>query len=206
MARSIRNIPSFLVARSRSYWRYGRSHSLFKWYLGAIALFSVVSITGVMALTTAESKAARKVLIQTSGAEALTAIALTDLVIKEKLIAYWLGPISGSKYTLVANRAGRVTISYLSGGLGIDEPHQRNLLIQTIGFGRRSGVLPSEESEIDNATDSTVTGNTFSYDNSLRDHMTVQIKAGEHHVLVVYPQTRSPLTMQTDAEALERIR
>lgn len=206
MARRIRRIPSLLFSQGKNYWRYGRSHPLFKWYLGAIALFSVVSMTGVMALTTAESRAAREVLIQTSGAEALTATELTDLVIKEKLIAYWLGPISGSKYTLVANRAGSVTISYLSGGHGIDNPQQRNLLIETTGLGRRSGVLPSEESEIDNATDSTVTGNTFSYDNSLRDHMRVQIKDSEHHVLVVYPQTRTPLIMQTDAEALERIR
>lgn len=205
MARRIRSILSFLFSQGKDFWLYGRSHPLFKWYLGAIALFSVVSITGVMALTTAESRAARNVLIQTSGAETLTATELTDLVIKEKLIAYWLGPISGSKYTLVANRTGRVTISYLSGGLGIDNPHQRNLLIETTGLGRRSGVLSSEESEIDNATDSTVTGNTFSYDNSLRDHMSVQIKVSEHHVLVVYPQPRTPLTMQTDAEALERI-
>lgn len=206
MARSIRNIPSFLVAQSRSYWRYGLSPPLFKWYLSAIALLSVVSVTGVMALTTADTKAARNVLIQTSGAEALTETELTGLVVKEKLIAYWLGPISGSKYTLVANRAGRVTISYLSSDLGIDMPAQRNLVLETTGYGRGGGVLVFADTEIDNATDSTVTGNTFSYNRLVMNHMTVQIKDGEHHVLVIYPQARTPLSMQTDAEALERIR
>ncbi len=102
-------------------------------------------------------------------------------------------------------RAGRVTISYLSGGLGIDNPSQPNLVLETTGYGRDSGVLVFADTEIDNATDSTVTGNTFSYNRLVMNHMTVQVKDGEHHVLVIYPQSRTPLTMQTDAEALEKI-
>jgi len=126
-------------------------------------------------------------------------------VVRERFLAYWLGPISGSKYTLVANTEGKVTVSYLSDGRGLDDPAQRNLVIETSGYGVSAGVLLSGESEFTNATDSTVTGNTFSYNKSLADHMTVQIKADGRQVFIGYPQTRTSLTMKTDAEALAKI-
>jgi len=185
--------------------RYGRSRPHFKWYLGTVALVSVVSVTGAMALTTAGMNSSRNSLFETSGAQTLTAKELTDVVVREKILAYWLGPISGSKYTLITDNSGKATVSYLSGGLGIDNPSQRNLVIETTGDGGNPGVLLSRDSEISNATDLTVTGNTFSYDRSFIDHMTVQIKADGRQVFVAYPQTRTPLSMLIDSEALSKI-
>lgn len=127
-----------------------------------VALLSVVSVTGVVTLATASSNSDRQDLIRTSGAQALTAVELTDLVKRQGLTAYWLGPISGSKYTLVATDADRVTISYLSGGLGIGDADQRNLVMETVADGASKGALLADNSEVNNAHDSTVTGNTFS--------------------------------------------
>jgi hypothetical protein len=205
MAVKLIKVQTFLRAKCKSSWRYGRSHPNFKWHLSIVALISVISVTGAMALATEGSNNTRSLLVETSGAQALTAKQLTALVVKEKLLAYWLGPVSGSKYTLIATSSGKVTVSYLSGGLGISDASQRNLVIETTGDGVTPGALLSSESEFNNATDLTVTGNTFSYDKSLVDHMTVQIKADGRHVFVGYPQTRTPLTMQTDAEALAKI-
>lgn len=116
-----------------------------------------------------------------------------------------LGPISGSKYTLVATDPNRVTITYLSGGLGINNVTQRNLVIVTVINGAKIGALLAYESEVNHAQDLIVTGNTFSYDSLLLDHMKVKIQGSGRHVLVEYPQIRSALSMQTDAEALGKI-
>lgn len=151
------------------------------------------------------SNSARGLLVVSSGAETLSATQLIDFIKKEGIVAYWLGPISGSKYTVVTSDVGKVTISYLSGGLGIDDANQRNLVIETVENEGSKVALLAENSEINNGIDSTVTGNTFSYSKNVLDHMSVQIKGSGRHVFVVYPQTRSAISMQTDAEALMKI-
>lgn len=170
-----------------------------------VALLSVVSVTVAVTLATAGSSADREDLIRSSGAQALTSVELTDLVKRKGLTAFWLGPISGSKYTLVATDTERVTITYLAGGLGIDNATQRNLVIVTVINGAKIGGLLAYESEVNHVQDLIVTGNTFSYDSLLLDHMKVKIHDSGRHVLVLYPQNRSALSMQTDAEALEKI-
>lgn len=144
-------------------------------------------------------------LAQRSGAQTLSANELVNLVKEEKLVAYWLGPVSGSKYTLVATSNGLVTITYLSDGAGIDNPYQNNLVFETASNGNLKGVLVAPSTEIDNANVGTVTGDTFSYDKYITDHMTVQIKEKQRQVFVFYPQLHSVLSMQTDAEALQKI-
>lgn len=205
MATNLRSAHIFLRTHSKTLVHYGRSRPHFAWHLSIVAIVSVVLVSGVMALSTAAANNTRNLLMETSGAQSLSAEQLTDLVAKEKLLAYWLGPISGSTYTLVANTSGKVTVSYLSGGRGIDDPSKRNLVIDTSGVGVLPGAILSGDSEFTDATDSTVTGNTFSYDRSLADHMTVQVKADGCRVFIGYPQIRSSLTMQTDAEALVKI-
>lgn len=170
-----------------------------------VAILSVVSVTGVVTFASAGAKADRQDLIRTSGAQALNAEELTHLVKRQRLTAYWLGPISGSTYTIIATDANKVIITYLSGGRGIGNAEQRNLVMETVANDADKAALLASDSEVNNSHDSTVTGNTFSYNRFLLDHMTVQINGSGRHVHVYYPQTRSTLTMQTDAEALEKI-
>lgn len=205
MASFIKSFRRFMRTQGRSYWRYDRLHPHFTRSLAIVALLSVISVTGAVTLATANSNATRQDLIRRSGAQTLTTVELTDLIVNEKLVAYWLGPISGSRYTIVATQAGIVTISYFSGGHGIDVANQRNLVIKTVTNIASKGALLAYNSEVNNAQDSTVTGNTFSYNVFLLDHMTVQIQGSGYHVHVFYPQTRSALTMQTDAEAMLKI-
>ena len=197
-------IRRFLGAKGKFLFRYDRFHPHFKWFLGIDALVSILLVTGLFMFMTNGSNSARGLLIQSSGAAVLTSDQLTKFVKEEKIVAYWLGPISGSKYTIVTTTSGKTTISYLSGGQGIERADQRNLIIETItGTHKSALILPTER--VDTATDFTVTGNTFSYNKLKLDQMSVRVNAVKKDVLVYYPTLRSPLTMQTDAEALELI-
>ena len=198
-------IQKFLFKQGRIFVRYNKSHPRFKWYLGIDALVSVLAVTGALVFVTSSSNPTRGVLIQSSGAQALSSNQLISLVKDQKFVAYWLGPISGSKYTLVASNGGGVTISYLDAGLGISNPNQHNLVIQTVSGRNDLNALISPIGQIDTARDSTVTGNTFSYNKYKLDHMNVLVRDAKRAVLVFYPSTRSAFTMQIDAEALQRI-
>jgi len=178
----------------------GNRHRL-RWFIAFVAVLSVASATGALAISNGNSHSL-SLLAQRSGAQALSASELVNLVKEQKLVAYWLGPVSGSKYTLVASGNGLVTITYLSDGAGIDNPFQNNLVIETASNGNLKGALVAPSTEIDNAKVGIVTGNTFSYDKYIMDHMTVQLKEKQRQVLVFYPQLHSALSMQTDAEAL----
>lgn len=175
-----------------------------RWFISFIVLFSAAAVGGAFLLSTANSDKSRT-LAQKSGAVTLTASELVSVVKKENLVAYWLGPISGSRYTLVATGNGVVTITYLSGGSGIENPFQNNLVFETVSNDNLKAALVAPNTEVDNAKVKTVTGNTFSYDRYLTDHMTVQIKGKALQVLVFYPRLHSVLSMQTDAEALLRV-
>ena len=175
-----------------------------EWFIAFILLFSAAAVGGAFLLSNVNSDKG-KVLAQKSGALTLTAAELVSVVKKEKLVAYWLGPISGSKYTLVATDNGVVTITYLSGGKGLENPFQNNLVFETVSNGHLKAALVAPNTEVDNAKVKTVTGNTFSYDRYLTDHMKVQIKGKQLQVFVFYPDLHSVLSMQTDAEALQLV-
>lgn len=178
--------------------------SRLKWYVALVASLSIASAIGALVISNnINHENLRRV--QISGGVTLSATELVDLVKLGKLVAYWLGPISGSKYTLVATGNGVVTITYLSGGSGIDNPFQNNLAFETVSNDNLKAALVAPSTEVDNAKVKTVTGNTFSYDKYITDHMRVQIKGKPLQVLVFYPRLHSVLSMQTDAEALQRV-
>lgn len=175
-----------------------------RWFIAFVVALSLIAVVDVFFLSGASTHRNR-ILAQRSGAVALSADELVDVVRSEKLVAYWLGPISGSKYTLVASGNGVVTVTYLSGGTGIDNPFQNNLVFETVGNNNLKSALVAPSSEVDNARVKTVTGNTFSYDRYLTDHMKVQIKGNPLQVIVFYPHLRSVSSIQTDVDALQRV-
>lgn len=66
-----------------------------------------------------------------AGAIALSEGELVNLVKRENLIAYWAGPKSVDKYTLIATSPGEVTVSYVLKNAEINATTQSELVIQT---------------------------------------------------------------------------
>lgn len=144
-------------------------------------------------------------LLKSSGAKAISADELVSQIKDQNLVAYWLGPISGSKYSLVTTEKGQVVITYLSNGEGISESQIRKLVVVTRVDSEIDRALVNSENIFTNSNEKTNVGNVFSYDTSIMNYMRVDIKNQKQKVLVYYPTPRKATNMQLDAESLIRI-
>ena len=161
---------------------------------------TVAILVGVSA-----SQETHRDLLKSSGAVALSADEIISQIKDQNLVAYWLGPISGSKYSLVTTQKGQVVIIYLSNGEGIDKSRIRKLEVVTRIDGEVSHALVNAENIFTNANEKTNSGNIFSYDTSIMNYMHIDIRNQKQLVLVYYPTPRSARTMEVDAESLIRI-
>lgn len=101
--------------------RYERAHPHFIRYLALDAVVTVAVVFGVFQFvqgnaSTIESQEP----LEMSAGSSSALIAQTN---HEKLDAYWLGPISGYKYTLNDQQSGIVDIFYWPASSGNSDPH-----------------------------------------------------------------------------------
>lgn len=184
---------------------FNRTHPYFKWLMTFDAILSVSLVLGGIAIYSQTVGKSHEDFLKLFGALALTAEELTNVVKSQGIEAYWLGPISGSEYTIVKSADGAIVITYLSNGKGILDQHQKNLIFQTETDLSRKGMLVSNESRATNEFDVSVTGNTYSYDRLDPDHMLVRIKGNKSRVWVYYPTKRDAIRMEIDADALQKV-
>jgi hypothetical protein len=68
---------------------------------------------------------------QTLGQVALTESQLREVILKNKLTAYWSGPVDKALYSLVANSNGQVFVRYLPDGQGLSDTAAKYRVIAT---------------------------------------------------------------------------
>jgi hypothetical protein len=68
---------------------------------------------------------------QTLGQVALSESQLIEIIRREKLVAYWLGPVQGAKYTLNVTAGSQVFIRYLPNGQGLEDISQSFVIVGT---------------------------------------------------------------------------
>jgi hypothetical protein len=141
-------------------------------------------------------------LSRVSGAVTLSEAQLIHVVKTSGAIAYWLGPISGSKYTLVITKEGEAIITYLPDGKGIEKAGERRLIVQTDTHAKSAGPLISAETEVSTLKDSTANGAYYSFDRYAPDHVVISLPNKDSQVRIYYPTTRSQGNIQLDAESL----
>lgn len=90
---------------------YHRSHPHFLLYIGLDAVLSFALVFGGIQIATSHSSDEQK--LAHVGAVAIPSDELINLVKKENVDAYWLGPISEYKYTIHHEVSGIADISYL---------------------------------------------------------------------------------------------
>jgi hypothetical protein len=185
--------------------RYRRDHPHFKRHLLIDAVLSLIFGVAVFQISGYAHGNSSQYSIQLTGAVTLSADQLVAEVKRAKVVAYWLGPISGSKYSLVASRSGEAVITYLSGGEGLENPAQHNLIIETNVNSVVVGPLMGAQSAFSNSEGSTSGGAVFAYDKYVPDHSVITLPRAGGHVLIYYPTNRSPSTILLDAESLIRI-
>lgn len=91
--------------------RYERSHPHFFWFLAADALLSIALVAGGYQFFLTSSPVAES--NEPLELPKVSASALASAAAIEKLDAYWLGPVSGYKYTINDQVAGIVDIFYV---------------------------------------------------------------------------------------------
>lgn len=140
-----------------------------------------------------------------SGAVTLSESQLTQAVKSSGALAYWLGPISGSKYTLVISEEGQAVITYLPNGEGIDKQGERRLIITTDINSNSVGPLESQATQV-KSLDQTAQGEvTYSFDGYVPDHVVITLPNRGGHVRIYYPTTRTADNILLDAQSLIRI-
>jgi hypothetical protein len=68
---------------------------------------------------------------QTLGQVALTEGELIEIIRREGLTAYWLGPVQGARYTLNVTAGNQVFIRYLPNGQGLEDISQSFVIVGT---------------------------------------------------------------------------
>jgi hypothetical protein len=68
---------------------------------------------------------------QTLGQVALTEAELIEIIRRENLVAFWLGPVQGARYTLNVTAGSQVFIRYLPNGQGLEDISQSFVIVGT---------------------------------------------------------------------------
>lgn len=110
---------------------YSRSRPRFKLHLAVDAVLSMALVFAIFHIATASSRHNFSEALKSSGAVAFSAKELRDFVEEEKLVAYWAGPNSAGKYTVISTTAGEVTISYFPKDADISKVDASILVVQT---------------------------------------------------------------------------
>ncbi len=195
------NKPDSEVQESKVH-RYSREHPHFvRNYVFSIALALLLGVLLFYFVGGSES-AEEEQLNRVSGAVTLSEAQLVNAVKSAGAVAYWLGPISGSKYTLVISKKGEAIVTYLPNGEGIDNQKEHRLIVKTNTKIDSVGPLTSSQTEVSNVNESTPSGAYYSYDPYLPDHVVISLPNKGGHVRIYYPTRRSPNYIALDAESL----
>jgi len=111
--------------------RYSRSRPRFKLHLAVDAILSMALVFAIFQISTSSSRHSVTDALKNSGAAAFSATELEKFIKEENLVAYWAGPKSTDKYTLISTVPGEVTISYFPKNADIHKVDSTILVVQT---------------------------------------------------------------------------
>lgn len=111
--------------------RYSRSRPRFGLHLAIDAILSIVIVLAAFQFFTFISNRESADSLKISGAIAMSGGQLVSFLHHEKLSAYWVGPETDTKYTLIATTPGEVTITYFPKNADIAQLGSGSLVVQT---------------------------------------------------------------------------
>jgi len=131
MVMIVSNLIAPIKKEARYLLRYSRSRPRFKLRLAIDAILSIALALAVFQIATASTRSESADSLRLSGAVSMSGGELAKFIKHEKLTAYWAGPDSGAKYTLIATTPGEVTITYFPKKADITRLSASSLIIQT---------------------------------------------------------------------------
>ncbi len=121
----------------------------------------------------------------------MTADQLVDHVKSTSLDAYWFGPISGYKYTIIYANRKEIIVSYVPQGVSLNTPDRYNLTVETYSRSVTS-ELPGKSNAFTDKDDFMTSGGAAS--SIYSDHpQTVKyaVARSDKYVEVQYPSNTS---------------
>lgn len=186
-------------------YRYNRAHPHFKWYLGLDAVLTSLLVFGGVAFAYQPMSSFRMTQLEHSGAVAMSSTEFIRHINGKGDIAYWLGPISGHKYTHADNSLSVITMTYWPQGSNIDIAKQSDLTVATYDnlAAYTTSIHPIENPNTARLVASI--GTTVKFNGATMDYEIVTFKGKPEIVVVYYPTWQLSATLMKNAEALKRV-
>ena len=115
-------------------------------HMGVGAL-SVILVFGLSHLFISHNDQARTNYLQISGVTTFSASELVEIVRREKILVYWVGPLPRMKYALIANEKSGATLIYIPRGAQLGAASTDRLTVHTHGESHITTPLRSVDKE-----------------------------------------------------------
>lgn len=202
---TVRRFLRFLRDEGLFFFRYSRAHPRFKWYLAIDAVIAVLLVVIGIQVGTQSTREEVAETRKMSGGVALSASELINLVHHEKINAYWIGPVDGNTYTLVATNPDAILISYIPKGEDIPNFHQKDLVVQTNVLKGESEAKMFADSQVGGVDFIVNQGNAIHYNAVRPDVVSISIKGTSSVVQIFDPIEQASLTLAMNPYKLQKV-
>lgn len=188
--------------------KYEKDHPHFAFLLALDAILTVaIVVVGFARFQPFDPNKRNDYGIEDVGGRAMTVAELKEHVHKSGEIDYWLGPISGARYTSIMLRKDISTLTYLDLGkkelMVADKPR---LVIVTYAGEKAYGSQPHALLDANVVNMNDVYGNVVSYNSANLQFVTILLKKSHRIIEIMYPQDHTELSMINDAQELTLVR
>jgi hypothetical protein len=205
MLATIRFILIFLKKEESIAHKYSREHPRFKWLILLDAIITSLLIFGGVSYASQSSSLLRSMHLFNSGAKVISLADMTDHMKVAHTSAYWMGPISGVKYTYVDNSDSRITITYWPLNSNTDVVTERKFTVETFSdmavYSRNLHPLEDPNSTKIVAPN----GMTVQFNQASLDHEIVTFRDHPEVVVIDYPVWQLETVLMNNAEALKPV-
>jgi len=203
----IRLVRAFINKEEITVYRYNRAHPHFKWFLGLDALLATFLIFGGFAFASQPASSFQTTQLQHAGAVAMSSSEFTNHVHAYNIMAYWLGPISGYKYTHVDNSLSVITVTYWTKNADINFATESKLTVATYENieAYTTTVHPLEDPNTVKIVSASGTTVRFSEAAIAMNYEIVTFKGKPEIIVVNYSTWQLATTLMKNAEALRLV-
>jgi len=139
------------------------------------------------------------------GQVALSESELKNLVITNKLAAYWVGPQDGAKYSLISNSNGQVFVRYLPGGKGLDDTNADYRVIATYPQGDAFSITKAAGNQANAISFTNADGAQVFYSKNYAANVYVAFPDSPHEIEIFDPKDGGALSLATKPGTIQKI-
>jgi len=182
-----------------------KNHQYLTLRLGLVAVLASLLVFGGVALVSQPAPSFGTTQLEHSGVVAMSAADSTKHINGEGTVVYWLGPISGYKYTHIDNALPVITMTYWPEGSDITIANQSTLTIATYDNLKvyAANLHPLEDPNT--AKIVTARGTTVKFSEASMDYEIVTFKDAPEIIVINYPTSQLATTLMKNAEALKLV-